>query len=57
MKPKLIIKISIDFVMPLLLLFVMARQLTGDTAHEWLGAGMVICSRENIPLFVSYRQR
>ena len=24
------------------LLFLMARQLTGDSAHEWLGAGMLI---------------
>ena len=24
------------------LLFLMVRQLTGDSAHEWLGAGMLI---------------
>lgn len=40
MKPKMIWKISIDFVMTLLLLLLMARQITGNSAHEWLGAGM-----------------
>lgn len=29
-------------IMTVLLLFLMARQLTGDSAHEWLGAGMLI---------------
>lgn len=28
--------------MTVLLFFLMARQLTGDTAHEWLGAGMFL---------------
>lgn len=36
----MIVKISIDFLMTILLLVLMARQLTGDTAHEWLGAGL-----------------
>ncbi|HIX16666.1 MAG TPA: hypothetical protein H9740_13260 [Candidatus Hungatella pullicola] len=44
MKPKMILKITVDFVMTILLLFVMARQITGYTAHEWLGAGIIpIC--------------
>lgn len=42
MKKKFICKIVIDLIMTVLLLFLMARQLTGDSAHEWLGAGMFI---------------
>ena len=42
MKTKRIVKIFIDFIMTLLLLLMMARQLTGDTVHEWLGAGMFL---------------
>lgn len=42
MKKKFICKIVIDMIMTVLLLFLMARQLTGDFAHEWLGAGMLI---------------
>lgn len=42
MKKKFICKIVIDMIMTVLLLFLMARQLTGDSAHEWLGAAMLI---------------
>ncbi|MBO5070629.1 MAG: DUF4405 domain-containing protein [Roseburia sp.] len=42
MKKKFICKIVIDLMMTILLLLLMARQLTGDSAHEWLGAGMLI---------------
>ncbi|MCR0335960.1 DUF4405 domain-containing protein [[Clostridium] innocuum] len=42
MKKKFVFKISVDIVMTVLLLFLMARQLTGDSAHEWLGVGMLI---------------
>lgn len=42
MKKKLIYKMSIDIIMTVLLLFLMARQITGDSAHEWLGACMSI---------------
>lgn len=42
LKPKMIGKIIIDLVMTLLLLLLMARQLTGDFAHEWLGAAMFV---------------
>ena len=42
MKKKFICKIVIDMIMTVLLLFLMARQFTGDSAHEWLGAGMLI---------------
>lgn len=42
MKQKMIVKIGFDFVMTILLLLLMARQLTGESAHEWLGLGMFI---------------
>lgn len=42
MKKKMVCKISVDMVMTVLLLFLMARQITGDSAHEWLGAGMFV---------------
>lgn len=42
MKKKMICKTGIDMAMTLLLLFLMARQITGDSAHEWLGAGMFV---------------
>lgn len=40
MKPKMILKMSIDFVMTVLLLIQMAYMLIGNTAHEWIGAIM-----------------
>lgn len=40
MKKKLIYKISIDVIMTILLVLLMGRQLTGDSLHEWLGAGI-----------------
>lgn len=42
MKKKMVYKIVVDMVMTILLLFLMARQITGDSAHEWLGAGMFV---------------
>lgn len=42
MNKKLICKIVVDLAMTILLLFLMARQITGDSAHEWLGAGMFL---------------
>lgn len=42
MKKKFICKIAIDIIMTILLLSLMARQLTGDFAHEWLGAGILV---------------
>lgn len=42
MKKKFLCKIIIDMVMTVLLLFLMARQITGNSAHEWLGAGMFV---------------
>ena len=42
MKPKAILKISLDAAMTLGLLFQMGYQFWGDTAHEWVGAGMFV---------------
>lgn len=42
MKPKAIIKIVIDALMSLGLLFLMGYQFWGDIAHEWAGAGMFL---------------
>lgn len=42
MKKKFICKIVIDMIMTVLLLFLMARQITGDFAHEWIGAAMFV---------------
>ena len=42
MKKQFLCKIMIDLAMTVLLLFLMARQITGDAAHEWLGAGMFV---------------
>lgn len=41
-KKKFICKIVIDVIMTVLLLVLMARQLTGDSVHEWLGTVMLI---------------
>lgn len=37
-----IIKIAIDFIMTMLLLFLMAHMLTGQEAHEWFGTTMFV---------------
>ena len=42
MKPKAIRKIAADILMTLALLFLMGYQFWGDTAHEWVGAGMFL---------------
>lgn len=42
MKLEKIIKILIDFIMTILLLLLMAFQITGQEFHEWLGAGMLV---------------
>lgn len=42
MKPKMILKMSIDLVMTVLLLFQMAYMLVGNTAHEWIGVVMFV---------------
>lgn len=42
MKPKAKIKLAVDLLMTVLLLFLMGYQLWGDAAHEWAGAGMLV---------------
>lgn len=38
MKPKFIVKISVDALMSLAVLFVTGNHLWGELAHEWVGA-------------------
>lgn len=47
MKPKIKLKMSIDFIMTVLLLFQMAYMLVGNTLHEWAGTAMLV-------LFISH---
>lgn len=42
MKPKAIVKLVVDALMTLALLFLMGYQFWGDVAHEWAGAGMFV---------------
>lgn len=42
MKSKQTVKICVDAAMTLVLLFLMGYHLWGDTAHEWVGAGMFL---------------
>ena len=42
MKGKGSLKIIVDVLMTVLLLFLMGSQLWGEEAHEWAGAGMFI---------------
>lgn len=42
MNLKMKIKISIDFLMTILLLLLMVFQITGQEFHEWFGAGMLV---------------
>ena len=42
MKPKLMVKIGIDLVMTILLLYQMAYMLTGESAHEWTGIAIFV---------------
>ena len=42
MKPKMIMKLSVDIMMTFVLLFAMGYQFWGNTAHEWVGAGMFV---------------
>ena len=41
MKPKQFLKIGVDLLMTVLLLFLMAFMLSGQEIHEWLGTGML----------------
>lgn len=42
MKPKMILKLAVDFAMTAALLLLMAYELVGQTAHEWIGIGMLV---------------
>ncbi|MDO4341045.1 MAG: hypothetical protein Q4C91_23715 [Eubacteriales bacterium] len=42
MKPKMKIKMGIDLLMTVLLLCLMAYQITGEALHEWFGSGMLL---------------
>ncbi|HBN55741.1 MAG TPA: hypothetical protein DD414_03110 [Lachnospiraceae bacterium] len=42
MKPKMMLKILIDVAMTVSLLFLMAYEMVGQTAHEWIGIGMAV---------------
>lgn len=42
MRPKMIGKITVDLGMTILLMLLMAFELIGRTAHEWIGAGMFV---------------
>lgn len=42
MKPKAIIKIIVDILMTVALLFVSGYQFWGEIAHEWVGAGLFV---------------
>lgn len=42
MKPKITVKLTIDVLMTLALLFLMGYQFWGEMAHEWIGTGMFV---------------
>lgn len=42
MKRKTVLKIAVDIGMTVILLFLMAYELVGETAHEWLGVGIFV---------------
>jgi len=42
LKPKMKIKMGIDFLMTGMLLLLMAYQITGQELHEWFGVGMLV---------------
>lgn len=42
MKQKVVIKLAVDILMTLALLFLMGYHLWGETLHEWVGTGMLL---------------
>ena len=42
MKPKTVIKLSVDILMMLALFFLMGYHFWGEALHEWVGAGMLL---------------
>ena len=49
MKPKAIGRIFVDAGMSVLLLLLMAYELVGSAAHEWIGVGCSPCSWSTTP--------
>lgn len=42
MKPKMILKLAVDFAMTTALLLLMAYEMVGQAVHEWIGIGMLV---------------
>ena len=42
MKPKMVWKICVDIAMTAALLLLMAYELIGEAAHEWIGVSMLV---------------
>lgn len=42
MKPKMILKLTVDMAMTVVLFLLMAYELIGQAVHEWIGIGMFI---------------
>ena len=42
MNPKVLKKLTLDFIMTILLLLLMTYELIGRETHEWLGTGMLL---------------
>lgn len=42
MKPRMILKLTVDIVMTILLFLLMTYELVGQAAHEWIGIGMFL---------------
>lgn len=42
MNPQALKKLTLDFIMTILLLLLMTYELIGRTTHEWLGTGMLL---------------
>lgn len=47
MKPKMILKLAVDIGMTAALLLLMAYELVGQAAHEWIGIGMFVLSSQS----------
>lgn len=72
MKPKAVVKLAVDVAMTVLLLLLMAFELVGRAAYEWIGVGcsllscsttsstgggQSVSSRESTPLIGCRKQR
>lgn len=57
MKPKAIAKMLIDFLMTILMICLMAYQITGEMLHEWIGIGIFILFITHHALNVQWYKR